>query len=259
MAVIYSADFIDLGTITSRTEASGYSDDNVADKWRLKRRFRAGDNNTNDWLLKFNLGSAKSVAAIVLLDVNFDTVQFQGHASDSWGAPSYESSELTVSQNKLTGRYNIYATIGETYQWWRIFIPSGASAVGSYTSKWEVGTVAILDSATEFTRNISYGYTRSAEDAIKEIKLPHGGVEAVDIGGGVLKWIGEFEWENIQETNEDEVWALGRQGRAAPLIWYENDGDTSQVYCCRRATNFTGTIQGYNQRSTSIIRLEELI
>ena len=72
--------------------------------------------------MKFDFGGAKSLQGIMLNDVNFDKVVIQGNASDAWGGPSYASGTLTVSQDKVTGRYKIYIPLtGFNYRYLRIF------------------------------------------------------------------------------------------------------------------------------------------
>jgi len=257
--IIFSNDFVDLGTITSRSEASGYADDNIKDHWHLKRRFRANDVTANNWLLKFNFGAAKSVVGVFLNDVNFDKVKIQGHSSDTWGSPSYNGSEITISRDEIVDRYKVYIPIsGFNLQWMRIFIPSGAAAVGDYTTKWEVGTVVVLDSATMLAKNMAYGYERDGKKAFSDIDLPHGGFERVNLGDD-LRWEAKLAFDIREESEESELWIVNNYNIGDPVIFYENREDTSKAYLCLRDDSYRLTLTEYNIIEGNAIRLKELI
>ena len=258
--IIVTDDFIDLGAITSRSEATGYADDNVEDYWHLKRRFRADDVTDTDWLLKCNLGAAKSVEAIVLCDVNFDHVQFQLHAADAWGAPDHDSGDLTISQFDVTKRYNIIyiPAAAVTKQWIRVYIPNTASPVGDYTTKWEVGALVVLDTATALSKNMSYGYSRTAEKAFETIRLPHGGHEVVKLGSD-LKAVIKAYFGYRTKAGEAELWTLNAMSPGDPLIFFENDGDTSAVYLCTKDNAYEGEVVANNLVKGNAIQFTELI
>ena len=257
--IILSNDFVSLSTITSRTEATGYADDNVGEHWHLKRRFRANDVTANDWLLKFNFGAAKTVVGVFLNDVNFDKVKIQGHATDAWGTPSYDGSEITISRDAIVDRYKVYIPItGFNLQWMRIFIPSGASAVGDYTTKWEVGTIIVLDSITALAKNMAYGYERTAKKAFTDIKLPHGGFERVNLGDAP-RWEGKLIFGMRDDDDESELWTINNYNIGDPLLFYENDTSTSRVYLCLRDDAYRGTSKSHDVVMGNVIRLKELI
>jgi len=251
---IVSADFVDLGTITSRSE--DYADDNVENYWHLKRRFRASDFTKNDWLLKFDFGAAKSVVAVVLYDVNFDEVQIQGHGSDAWGAPSYDGDVVEISQNSLTGRYQVFIPLtGFNYQWMRIFIPNSASAVSDYTTKLEVGAVVVLDSYATIEK---YEYIRKAVKMYEDKPLPHGGFERVSLGDE-LRWEGTIEIPRRAESDEGQYWTFNLFDISTPMIFYENRGDTQNVYLCLRDDAYEGTLEHHGVIVGNTIRMKELI
>jgi hypothetical protein len=258
--IIISDDFLDLGTITSRTEATGYPDDNVEDYWHLGKRFRADDATDTDWLLKFNMGAARSVAAIMLNNVNFDHVQFQLHSADAWGAPDHDSGDLTVSLNTIINRYNIIYVPSAvvTKQWLQIYIPATASPVGSYTTKWEVGSVVVLDSYTQFGHNMSWGYSRKAVQAYQEMPLPHGGFEIANLGDH-KQWIGRTVFGARAVADEADLWTLNQIAPGSPMVFYENDSDTSKVYLCVRSTDYEGTIISNAAITGSDMEFRELI
>lgn len=251
---IVSADFVDLGTITSRSE--DYADDNVENYWHLKRRFRASDLTKNDWLLKFNFGSAQSVVAVVLCDVNFDEVQIQGHGSDTWGTPGYDGDIVEISQNSLTGRYQAFIPLtGFNYQWMRIFIPTTAVAVGDYTTKWEVGAVVVLDSYETIEK---YEYIRTAIQEYEDKPLLHGGFERISLGDEP-RWEGTIEIPRRAESDEEQYWTFNLFDITTPMIFYENRGDTQNVYLCLRDDAYEGTLEYNGVVIGNLIHMKELI
>lgn len=268
MSFIVSSDFLDLEVITSRTEDANYPDDNVGDQWHLKRRFRAADVNVNDWLMKFDLGANRTIEAVVLDDVNFDTVQIHMAAADGGFPWVHNSGNLTVSLDPVVNRYKIIyiPTAAVTQQWVAIFIPAGTAAVGSYTTKWQIGRVGIMDSVTTIMKKT---YSRTSEKAYKDISLPSEGSERVDLGE--QRWIGTVGFENIKERigtgvfDESNMWALNNMEQSDPLIFYENDLtgagaplDTSKVYFCLRDEGYEGTLIHRGIAQGNMVRFKEL-
>jgi len=253
---IVSSDFIDLGTITSRTEDASFPDGNVGDLWHLKRRFRANDANVNDWLLKFDFLAAKSVVAIVLNDVNFDEVRIQGDNEVDFNAPiQYDSGIVDIALDEIVDRYKVYIPLtGFNYQWMRIFIPNSAAAVGSYTTKWGMGSAVVLDSITEITKNT---YSRTSVKAFQNIELQSGGRERV--GLGEIGWEGTIGFDVRKESNETSLWELNNMDSADPLIFYENDGDTSRVYLCLRDNAYEGELIYSGVARGNSVKFKELL
>ena len=256
MGMIFSSDILDLGTISARSQNASYPASNVGDLWHLKRRFRAGDAITGDWLLKFDLGATISVAGIFLNDVNFDKVQIQAHGSDAWSTPDYDSGEIPISQNPFTGRYQVYIPVSFSKQWVRIYIPSSATVVGDYTSAWEIGTVVLLGSVNELSKG-AQELSRGASDQVQTIKLPSGAHEAVQVGDA-LRWEGEFAWAPRRIEKESDLLTLNRALRGDPLVYYDNQGDTWDAYLCRRDTSYSASEAGLHVESQAM-KLVEII
>lgn len=260
--IVLSNSFVTVAdaSITARsTDASIGAKVNVMDRWHLKRRFRANDVTTNDYLLKFNFGAAQTLVAVTLQDVNFNKVKIQGHASDTWTSPSYAGSDLTVSQNAITGRYNIYIPLTAfNYQYLRVFIPTGTTAVGTYTTKWEAGTLCFLSAQTTLTKNTSFGYAQSGQHSYRDIQLPHGGSERV-LTGSSIAWNGSLVFGNRYKTSATELYTLNAMDMAQPLVYYRNNSDTSEVYLCVRDGAIETTEFTYNMISGGSIKLKELV
>lgn len=256
MGLIFSADILSPASTTPRTVNASYPAGNVNSLWHLKRRFRAQDAITDDWLLKFDLGEAKNVAGILLADVNFDAVQIQANGSDSWISPTYDSGEIAVSQNPFTGRYQVYIPASLAQQWIRLYIPASASAVGDYTSVWEVGSVAILGSVNELAKG-ARELTRGASDQVETVKFPSGAHEAVQVGDS-LRWQGEFAWTPRRVKDESGLLQLNRAFRGQPFVYYRNGDDTWDAYICRRDSSYSAMEKGVHIEAQSM-RFVEII
>jgi len=216
--------------LTARSANGSYPKVNCLKQLRLMDVFRAADVTATDYLLKLNFGAAKSVAAVALLNCNFDHAQVQGHASDVWTAPTYAGSSLAVSQNQYTGRYNIFIPLTAfSYQYMRIYIPAGTVEVGTAQTEWQIGTMVIMSGATALATNISYGFSQSADEVTEDI----GGDKAsID---DTMEWEGSLSFDIRSKTDyQAAILALGRMSKSKPVLVYINDGDTSEVYLCYR-------------------------
>ena len=265
MGLIISDDILQINNteITARSTATGFAKKNVMNFWHLKCRFRADDLTKSDtnYLIKFDLGSAQTVVGVMLNDINFDKACIYGHASDlgtDWSTASYDSGDISVSLDNIVNRYKAYIPLTAfNYQWLAVAVPSAASVVGTYTTKWEVGEVAILDSVTTLAKTMSYGYQRQASKAFRDIELPYGGVERVALGDN-LRWAGNTIFGNRTKTQENELWTVNAMDNAKPIVFYENDGDTSKVYVCTKG-DYVGTIIANDAVIGNTITFREII
>lgn len=235
--VIITNSFVTLinSMLTARSENASYPKVNCLKQLRLMDVFRAADITANNYLLKINFGSAQSCSAVALLNVNFSHAQIQGNASDVWTAPSYAGSSLTISQNKYTGRYNIFIPLTSfNYQYMRIYIPAGTTEVGTSQGQWQIGTMVIMSSASPLSKNIAYRFTQSADEATEEI-----GGDVASISP-VLEWEGTISFGNRKRSDcESMILNLNRMSKSNPVLIYVNEGDTSEVYLCYRESNFS--------------------
>ena len=252
---IISNNIISSPTVTSRTEDSDYPDDNVNILTELHRKFMAADATMNDWLLKFNFAGAQVATGILLDDVNFNKVKIQGHASDSWGGPSYAGSDLTISQDALTGRYRIYAALtGFNYQYLRVFIPSGTALTsGSVLS---VGRIAILSASTALSINPAE-YERGVQEFYGENRTPAGLTRSVL--SDYLQYWGELTFGARLESEETELLTLSRMSQASPLVLFENRSVTNKAWVCYKSGNYSARFIDSDKIVGQSIRFEEII
>jgi len=230
--VIITNSFVTLtdSMLTARSANGSYPTVSCLKQLRLMDVFRAADVTATDYLMTINFGAAQSVAAVALLNCNFDHVQIQGHASDAWADPTSPGSSLAVSQNPYTGRYNIFIPLTAwNYQYMRIYIPAATAEVGTSQSEWQIGTLVIMSSATALATNISYGFSQGADEATEDV----GGDKAsID---DTMEWEGTISFDLRSKTDyQATILALGRMSKSKPVLIYLNDGDTSEVYLCYR-------------------------
>jgi len=268
MAIFTSGDIITVSSanITAASTATGFAAANVMNHGSLKRRWRMDSASMSSItpVMYFDMGAAKTVSAIVLDDVNFDKCSILGHASSlstDWSGATFATTGITISKDTQVNRYKSYIPLASfNYRFLAICIPETATAVGDYTSKWEIGRVGILDSGNEMTTNMSEGYERGAERAYEDLELKSGHVERTE--RGPIRWVGTLMFGKRSLTSESDLTTLNNTNISDTIIFYENNcitTDTSKVYFCLRDDNYKGTYTIHDIITGSSIRLRERI
>ncbi|GAG50253.1 unnamed protein product, partial [marine sediment metagenome] len=217
---------------TVRSEDSNHPKENMYDYRNLNKDLRAEDATKNDWLWKADFGAAQAMAALFLNYINFDKVTIQGHATDSWGTPSFEET-FEISQDDRVQRYKAYCALTNfNYRWQRGFIPSDATLVGDL-AVWAVSSVAALESVITLSPQITYGYDYSTDVPVKDSPKKSGGKERVGQGEDLI-WTGEIPIGRRTPTDESQLWSLNALNRAEPHVLFENEGNTQYAYLCWR-------------------------
>lgn len=222
---------VDDDYITARSTATGFPKIGVMDFWNWKRRFRANDLTTNDYLLKFRMVPTTALVGIFLNDVNFDTIRVEAHGTDSWTDPDFSTGDLTVSPNKITDTYGIYIPMtgyASSKEWIRLFIPSGTFAVGSYTTKWEICTVCFLYSSIQLAHGIALDYVQEPyhfyKDCINErIKT-----------GEIIRWQAQMPFGNRDIASPEDWYNVGKMDMSEPFIFYDDRESTADAHLCVR-------------------------
>lgn len=114
--------------VTSSGEVTDRPDDNVVNRarWKIWR----SDTNINDKWIKFDLGSAKSFQAALL--VNFlnhtgGAIRFQAHATDAFGSPTVDETITIPATNPTKVIAHFFSSV-QSFQWIRILFANTASA-----------------------------------------------------------------------------------------------------------------------------------
>ena len=255
---------------TVYTEDDSYPKENVGDYWFLKKQWRATGATENQWYLKFDFGAAtyQPLAAVFLNDVNFDKVMIEGHASDSWGAPSFQQT-FAVSKDLRVNRHKAYCSLttdgGFDYQWMRIVMPTGATVTEAFASggtAWRIGTVAILttdtDKTIEFTVNPAYPYRYAASQTFMDIVRASGSKSRIGLGNN-LYWSGDITFDLGMRGNEDELWKVNALDIAQPVVFYENLGHTQHAYLATRDNAMSISMTAHNAIQTETVRFTEIV
>ncbi len=226
---LFGYDFVSYSAVAS-SEDSNYPATNLSVYGFTKRHFRSLV--STEVTIVFDFTTAKALTGVLLNDVNFTDVYIEGHATDSWGAPSF-SEQFTPAQDERTQRYKLYAALTAfNYRYMRLRIPSQAP-VGSL-SVFKIGTLVCLDTALTLTTNPAFGYKYSANEQVAINEFESGGDERVNLGD--LLWKGGFAFDAYDRTDESDLWTLNNIKKDENLVFFENRGDVSKVYLCRRDT-----------------------
>lgn len=247
MSIIFSNDFVTY-TPTARSAYTGYPVTNITDKWHMLRRFRANDATAANWLVRLDFGSTKSIAAILLRYCNFTSVTIQGNATDVWTAPSFTQT-ITISKDTITNRYQLCTALtGFNYRYMRFYIPTGQTPTSD--TVWFIGDISCFDTVDELTYTMT-SYDRTAELVYEDVKIHKRTTDRIllstqyqfqaDIGFGTRVY-----------TEEGELFDINHYTHNAPVLVWENLGDSSKGYLCLKDGFYKGKRKGITSDSNSI-------
>jgi len=191
---IFYDNLIDLSAtvITAGSEAADLPASNVQHPHRGKV-YRTGVSAAAEWI-KFDLGSAQAVQAVILLDhtltASDTTIKLQGNATDSWGSPSVDE---TITFN--AGTMVLYLSAEQTYRWWRVIFTK--SAAGETR---DIGRV-FLGPYVECTQSFRYGDAEIKPVDLSETDRALGGQTFSEIKPIYNEIKGSFYWiDDTQAT-----------------------------------------------------------
>lgn len=202
-------------TVSGSADSANYPTTNLTDsapapRWRASAK-------TGVWI-KVNLGSAQTVKFAALLNHNLTTgatVTLEGHASDSWGAPSYSASMTWRSPH-------IFLVLSQSYQWWRITITDSGNTYFPSVGEFYIGSLVTFTTNVDFPqRGKSYCNTRA--------DFPSGQIAAVNISN--LKNY-TLAWGYASSTTLAEIQALhdACQGAVLPVCFLPDTASTELIY-----------------------------
>lgn len=141
--------------ISAVSEASGFPAYNVANGQRTWI-YRTGTTSALEAIV-FDLGAAKAVASVVLLDHTLtagDTlIKLQGNTSATWGAPAFETT-LTWAADVIS---KVFAS--QTYQHWRVTFTKSAAGQSRDIGRIFLGTYFEPVDTADYN-----GYERDGDD-----------------------------------------------------------------------------------------------
>lgn len=157
--------------ITATSEVDTLPAENVADEFR-KRVWRTGTSSALEAVV-FDLGSAKAVTAVILLDHTLTSgdslIKVQGHTSDSWGAPAFSQT--------LTHAADIIAAVfaSQTYRYWRVTFTKSSAGESRDIGRIFLGTYDETDEAPD------YDGLQTSPDDLSRRQTTIGGQEYVEL------------------------------------------------------------------------------
>lgn len=214
-----------------------------------------------DWL------AAKQINGIVLLNVNYNTVNLQFNDSTNFTTPAVETGNLTIYKDLLTGRYRLfinpqdYGSVNHRYM--RIFIPAQSALDGDTGHK--TGGVAITDSSEKFLENPLYGMPITASKPTESRTMLSGADEKISRGNrrailnmskDVFRNKAEFtqfakHFIEIEQTNPIII----HFGKA----FHEDDIQGQYVYVFERSDDFEYNLDDFSVAKATNINLKETI
>lgn len=224
----------DLGiaaTLTAATEDADFPKENAQNELRTKI-YKSTDL-TDEWLV-FDLGAADTVDAIAIINHNFNdftsvtpTIKFQGHTSDSWGAPDIDET-LTVVDGIIVG----YIT-GGSKRYWRVSMTGGSGSETTYN----IGRI-MFGARMQTAKSYDIGFQRGINDFTNTSQT---------VGGQLYSDFKEkFEsfsltFSMISTTDRDKLIAMAENNRTAKnLVWTLDTTDTATI----NATTYYGKLAG---------------
>jgi hypothetical protein len=171
------ANLVTLATIAASSAATAYPAANVATPERPFTPWRSGGGTPiAEQTLTLDFGATVALGVIALVRANFLTATVQGHATNSWGSPSY-SEAIQTGREPTNTRYG------------RVLIPSGTGSPFNY--RWLRLVIAAqtpLDGAAYFLlgglwagawlttpRGVDWSYTLRRIEPHTDVQPPHAG------------------------------------------------------------------------------------
>ena len=216
-------------TATASSTEPGYPVANIYDYEHPRLQWRSMSIASEQWVKAYTGATNITLRGVMLNDVNFTNIKIQHNTTDSWPGTS---ADYTVTQDERTGRYKIYVPFNASAKYVRIVIP--AQAVTDNLPAFRIGCLIILDTIVELSVNPSFPYTYDADEKMATNEFESGGFDDVNLGARI--WSGSFGFQVHDRAYESEIWWLNRIGKNANLVFYENCGDRSKCYQCRRRT-----------------------
>lgn len=205
----------------------------------------------------YDFGASHSVHLIAAFNLNFTTIRFQGNNTNSWGAPTFDTSNLTVARNPYTGRYQIVITTTSTgfeLRYLRVVIPSqtpvAEDTTGTAASYFAVGGVWAGPS-TDFPDHLRLPTTVRVIEPRRDISPDHNAWEQRTRLGRPRVLISSSRIRVISASNPgfndalDSEMDLERQIRDRDIfLWNMNLGDNSQAWVVRRMSDLNVELNG---------------
>ena len=254
---VHEDDFLDY-TPTASTEATGYPDDNVTEYKKPSKEWRSTVK-TETTIVCDLTNVDQAVAAVFLHGVNFDDAYIQGHASDSWGAPSF-SEQIKIPYCLKSKRYKGFFVLTDfAYRYLRLRITAQTPTDGE--AFFRIGAMVICSTATAIDKNPSYGsYKQRAVKPAIEVEYEGGSKDFVTIG---LHRRYETEMAFASPScNMDDIWEKWNLDLGSILVLYENSlhgSDESSAWLLRLESQVDMTWEAYEYANMESLVFTEIV
>lgn len=218
---------------SATSEAAGFPKERLTSLLRINRPWRS--TSTAQQLIVIDLGSSKSMGAILLHRCNFTSVSL-GHDNTSGGPfASISGSPFAVAQDlKDGGVYKrIVEPVGITNRYLQVTIPNQATTDGA--AFFQMGAVLVMGAMTATVAN--------PQNPTDEERLQHSiraGIgadeEVVEVGLPQLQERWQLRLDTQAEVNEWRT--LRNLGEASPVVWWYNN-QTHDAYVMRHVGGIT--------------------
>ena len=219
---------IDTATATANSAATDFPVTNLQHEW-FKKEWRS-TGVASEWV-KFDLGSAQNVAALVVKYHNFTgaaTVHIQANATDAWGAPSVDVA-LPVTSDLIV----YFWSAAQSYRWWRLTIVDAGNTDGYV----RIGRI-FLGTYFAPSRNCDNAYEIEPSDP-SVTGMSTGGQVSADSRTHFRQWIFDFRGLTAADrTSFEAVFTIvGKETKPYFLSEYPDIGST-MIYYVRNVTNW---------------------
>lgn len=220
---------------------------------------------TDSWVV-LNFGSAKVINSVVAIDVNYATAKIQGNATDSWGAPSFDSGNITLGLEGWTNRYRLIKDPNDfaafNYQYLRWFIPTQTPTDGA--SVFRTGMLIVTTQAVNYPIDPnSMEVTPRKEDS--QIELWSGAIETINHGERFCDFRYSIIDERITANHDSFNDLLVDTDRTKPIVLgfgsalHEKKTSTAYVFVCQRQEPLVIAYPNAGEVNYSSIELREYV
>jgi hypothetical protein len=89
--------------------------------------------------ITFDFATATTLDVLAAIHANFSAATFQGNASDTWGAPSYNPSASVIGVSGNDRYHHAHRPVGFSFRYASLSVPTGATTDGS--TRWALGGI----------------------------------------------------------------------------------------------------------------------
>lgn len=210
-----------------------------------------------DEFITLDLSATPPTLVAVFIDaVNFSQAVIKGKNTNvDWGTPDFTSGTVAISTDPTVDRKKLFFEPSSTFNYRYLRIEP--ASVDSGDSVFKIGRIVCLDTVYTFLHNPTWDYEKSAPLAIVVNEFKSGGFEVIKQGNHKVAKI-EVDF-SVPSATESTLWTLSNLDRSQRVILFENEGDTSKAYMCRRMDVISVIYNTYNTRKTSSFSYREVV